>query len=95
LRELYKNCESESNQNEFQPEKAKGTVKWFNDKKGFGFIELDDDYKADGDNRDVFVHHSAIENEGESLNERDQVEFWIEEEPKGLAAKNVTKMGNA
>ena len=63
---------------------AKGTVKWFNDSKGFGFIE-----QADGSD-DVFVHHSAIQSDGyRSLQEGEQVEFDVEREAKGLRAANV------
>ncbi|MGD8962207.1 MAG: cold-shock protein [Desulfobacterales bacterium] len=61
-----------------------GTVKWFNDRKGFGFIEQED-------GPDVFVHHSAINSGGfRSLNEGDQVSFDIEQGQKGPAAANVT-----
>jgi CspA family cold shock protein len=64
----------------------KGTVKWFNRTKGFGFIE-----RPDGD--DVFVHYKAIAGEGfKSLDEGDEVEFDIEEGPKGLQAANVRKV---
>jgi len=65
---------------------AEGTVKWFNDSKGFGFIE-----QAGG--KDVFVHHTAIQAEGfKSLNEGDQVEFDVVEGPKGPQAANVRKV---
>jgi len=62
-----------------------GTVKWFNDAKGFGFI------KQDG-GEDVFVHHTAIESEGfRSLAEGDVVEFEVTRGPKGLQAARVRK----
>jgi CspA family cold shock protein len=64
---------------------ANGTVKWFNDSKGFGFIEQEDGGK------DVFVHHSGINTTGfKSLNEGDRVSFDIEEGQKGPSAANVT-----
>jgi CspA family cold shock protein len=67
-------------------ERLKGTVKWFNNAKGYGFIG-----RADGP--DVFVHYSAISSEGyKSLQEGDQVEFEITEGQKGPQAANVSKV---
>ncbi len=64
---------------------AEGIVKWFNDSKGFGFIEQDG-------GKDVFVHHSAIQAEGfKSLQEGDRVKFNVEDGPKGPSATNVVK----
>jgi cold shock protein len=63
---------------------ANGTVKWFNDQKGFGFIEQEN-------GPDVFVHHTAINAHGfKSLKEGDRVTFDVEQGKKGLAAVNVT-----
>ncbi len=63
----------------------KGTVKWFNGAKGFGFIQ-----RQTGD--DVFVHYRAIVGDGyKTLNEGDDVQFDVEQGPKGLQALNVTK----
>ena len=67
-------------------ERKTGTVKWFSDQKGFGFLE-----QEGGD--DVFVHHSAIVSEGfRTLSEGDRVEFSIEQGQKGPAAAEVRKI---
>ena len=64
---------------------VQGTVKWFNAKKGFGFIEQEE-------GEDVFVHYSAIETPGfKTLEEGEKVTFEVEENDKGLSAKNVMK----
>ncbi|NIR53031.1 cold-shock protein [candidate division KSB1 bacterium] len=63
-----------------------GTVKWFNDSKGYGFITTDE-------GTDVFVHFNAIVGDGyKSLDEGDKVQFEVEESPKGLQATNVSKL---
>jgi CspA family cold shock protein len=65
---------------------AKGKVKWFNDQKGYGFITPES-------GNDVFVHHTAIQDEGfRTLEEGQEVEFEIEKGPKGEQAKNVVKI---
>ena len=60
-----------------------GQVKWFNEKKGYGFIQQDD-------GKDLFVHYTAIQGDAfKSLKEGQRVRFEVEETPKGLSAKNV------
>ncbi|MFC1960773.1 cold-shock protein [Chloroflexota bacterium] len=67
-------------------ERVQGTVKWFNGTKGFGFIEQEN-------GPDVFVHYSAITEEGfRNLDEGQRVEFNVEQGPKGLQASMVTKI---
>jgi len=64
---------------------ATGKVKWFNDQKGFGFIQAED-------NRDVFVHHTVIEGEGyKTLEDGESVEYEAEDGPKGLKALKVRR----
>ncbi len=65
---------------------VKGTVKWFNEKKGFGFLS-----REDGD--DVFVHHTSIQAEGfKTLREGQEVEFEVQDGPKGPQAVNVREV---
>jgi CspA family cold shock protein len=66
--------------------RVKGKVKWFNDSKGFGFIEQEG-------GKDVFVHYSALQGDGyKSLSEGQEVEFEVTESKKGLQATNVIKV---
>ena len=65
---------------------AEGTVKWFSEKKGYGFIEQED-------GQDLFVHYSSIDMSGfKTLSEGQKVSFDVEESDRGLVAKNVTKL---
>jgi len=69
---------------------AQGTVKWFNEKKGYGFII------PDGQNQDVFVHYTAIQAEGfKTLNEGDKVQFEIFQDVKGARARDVVRVGDS
>jgi len=66
---------------------ARGKVKWFNDQKGFGFIE------QEGGGGDVFVHYASIVGDGfKTLAEGDEVEFELTQGPKGAKAENVTRL---
>jgi cold shock protein len=66
---------------------AKGTVKWFSDQKGYGFIT------PEGGKKDVFVHYTAVQGDGfRSLREGENVEFEVTNGPKGEQAQNVTKL---
>jgi len=67
---------------------AKGTVKWFNDKKGYGFIV------TDGSEQDIFVHYSAIQTDGfRTLDKGEDVEFELFQDTKGARAKEVVRLG--
>ena len=69
------------------PEKCKGIVKWFNERKGFGFI------LAEGTDKDVFVHYSEIKQNGfKTLVEKEEVRFNLVESERGPQAKNVVRM---
>ena len=66
---------------------SQGKVKWFSNAKGYGFITVD------GEDKDIFVHHTAIKADGfRSLNEGDPVEFELVEGPKGPKAENVARL---
>ncbi|ROS05256.1 CspA family cold shock protein [Sinobacterium caligoides] len=68
-------------------DRVTGTVKWFNDAKGFGFIE------RDGSEQDIFVHFRSIQGDGyRSLNQGQEVEFKLQQGPKGLQAEEVSKI---
>ncbi len=84
LREPYKNFYTRGTT--ISMDREQGTVKWFNNAKGYGFIQ-----RASGD--DVFVHHSSIQAPGfKSLAEGEVVEFTVTKGPKGLQAQNVVKV---
>ncbi len=64
----------------------KGKVKWFNDSKGFGFL------RVEGEEKDIFVHHTSIKSEGfRTLNEEEEVEFELVQGAKGPKAENVVR----
>jgi len=64
-----------------------GIVKWFNDKKGYGFVVVE------GDSKDIFVHHSAIQGDGfKTLKEGERVQFEVTQSPKGEQATSVVRM---
>lgn len=69
---------------------ATGTVKWFSNVKGYGFVNTDED-----ENEDIFVHYSAIEMDGyKKLTSGQKIEFDIDEGPKGLQAQNIRSVNN-
>jgi CspA family cold shock protein len=77
---------SSKEQQQHMADKERGTVKWFNATKGYGFIQREQ-------GGDVFVHYSAIQVDGyRSLNQGDLVEFEVQDGPKGLQAANVTRL---
>ncbi len=65
--------------------RSQGTIKWFSEEKGYGFI------KREGES-DVFVHHTAVEGGGRALREGDRVEFDVVEDKRGLKAQNVVRL---
>ncbi len=66
---------------------TKGTVKWFNDAKGYGFIQME------GSEQDIFVHHTSIKADGfRTLNQGEEVQFELTDGPKGPKAENVLRM---
>jgi CspA family cold shock protein len=86
LRERWPGSAAEGKFSEEVSALANGIVKWFNEKKGFGFIQRED-------GGDIFVHHSSINMPGfKTLHEGDRVSFDVEETDRGPAAKNVTKL---